>query len=189
MFHCDKSYKGGRNGIIFALNIMLPNTVDCTAMVDFLEQDHSTFFPIQRYGCSLFWWSTQLCISSSWGSFNNYVDQFWLHMGIKSTLHASPLVLWFPVISQKRETTMSFLQKKCTRIKYDKKEGTRRSQLYSYFTVFIASYHTFGPNRPFNLHPEKWFEGYPVKSTQIFIECHLSFYTDFFSRESWVSYL
>ena len=29
--------------------------------------------------------------------------------------------------------------------------------------------------RPFNLHPEKWFEGYPVKSTQIFIRCTLIF--------------
>ena len=29
--------------------------------------------------------------------------------------------------------------------------------------------------RPFNLHPEKWFEGYPVKSTQIFIGCTLIF--------------
>ena len=47
---------------------------------------------------------------------------------------------------------MSFLQKKCTRIKYDKREGTRRSQLYSY-SYFFASYHTFGPNRLFNLHP------------------------------------
>ena len=28
---------------------------------------------------------------------------------------------------------------------------------------------------PFNLHPEKWFEGYPVKSTQIFIGCTLIF--------------
>ena len=27
---------------------------------------------------------------------------------------------------------------------------------------------TVGLSRPFNLHPEKWFEGYPVKSTQIF---------------------
>ena len=24
-------------------------------------------------------------------------------------------------------------------------------------------------NRPFNLHPKKWFEGYPIKSTQIFL--------------------
>ena len=30
-------------------------------------------------------------------------------------------------------------------------------------------------NRPFNLHPEKWFEGYPVKSTLIFIGCTLIF--------------
>ena len=29
---------------------------------------------------------------------------------------------------------------------------------------------------PFNLHPEKWFEGYPVKSTQLFIGCHLRFF-------------
>ena len=31
-------------------------------------------------------------------------------------------------------------------------------------------------NRPFNLHPEKWFEVYPVKSTQIFKGCHLRFF-------------
>ena len=31
-------------------------------------------------------------------------------------------------------------------------------------------------NHPFNLHPEKGFEGYPVKSTQIFIGCHLIFF-------------
>ena len=30
-------------------------------------------------------------------------------------------------------------------------------------------------NHLFNLHPEKWFEGYPVKSTQLFIRCHLIF--------------
>ena len=30
--------------------------------------------------------------------------------------------------------------------------------------------------RPFNLHPDKWFGGYPVKSTQIFIGCHLRFF-------------
>ena len=30
--------------------------------------------------------------------------------------------------------------------------------------------------RLFNLHPEKWFEGYPVKSTQIFLGCHLRFF-------------
>ena len=31
---------------------------------------------------------------------------------------------------------------------------------------------------PFNLHPEKWFEGYPVKSTQIFyrVPPHSDFY-------------
>ena len=30
---------------------------------------------------------------------------------------------------------------------------------------------------PFNLHIEKWFEGHPVKSTQIFIKCcHLRFF-------------
>ena len=28
----------------------------------------------------------------------------------------------------------------------------------------------------FNLHPEKWFEGYPVKSTQIFQGAHLIFF-------------
>ena len=27
----------------------------------------------------------------------------------------------------------------------------------------------------FNMHPEKWFEGHPVKSTQIFIGCTLNF--------------
>ena len=32
-------------------------------------------------------------------------------------------------------------------------------------------------NHQFNLHPEKWFEGYPVKSTQIYIGCHLRCYT------------
>ena len=36
-------------------------------------------------------------------------------------------------------------------------------------------------NHPFNLHPEKvaekWFEGYPVKSTQIFMGCHLIFFS------------
>ena len=31
-------------------------------------------------------------------------------------------------------------------------------------------------SHPFNLHPEKWFKGYPVKSTQIFIGCHLRFF-------------
>ena len=31
-------------------------------------------------------------------------------------------------------------------------------------------------NRPFNLHPEKWFEGYPVKSTQIFSGCSPDFF-------------
>ena len=31
-------------------------------------------------------------------------------------------------------------------------------------------------SRPFNLHPEKWFELYHVKSTQIFIGCHLIFF-------------
>ena len=30
-------------------------------------------------------------------------------------------------------------------------------------------------SHPFNLHPEKWFEGYPVKYTQIFIGCTLIF--------------
>ena len=30
--------------------------------------------------------------------------------------------------------------------------------------------------RLFNLHPAKWFEGYPVKSTQMFTECHLRFF-------------
>ena len=30
--------------------------------------------------------------------------------------------------------------------------------------------------RLFNLHPEMWFEGYPVKSTQIFIRCHLKYF-------------
>ena len=75
------------NGVgLTQLNIMLPNTVDLTAMVDFLEQDHSTFFPIQRHCCSLFWWSTQLCISSFWGSFNNYVHQFWLPTPLERTI-------------------------------------------------------------------------------------------------------
>ena len=36
-------------------------------------------------------------------------------------------------------------------------------------------------NHLFNLHPgkvsEKWFEGYPVKSTQIFMGCHLIFFS------------
>ena len=31
-------------------------------------------------------------------------------------------------------------------------------------------------NRTFNLHPEKWSEAYRVKSTQIFIGCHLRFF-------------
>ena len=31
-------------------------------------------------------------------------------------------------------------------------------------------------SRPFNLHPEKWFEGYPVKSTQIFSGCSPDFF-------------
>ena len=28
-------------------------------------------------------------------------------------------------------------------------------------------------NHLFNMHPEKWFQGYPVKSTQVFIRCYL----------------
>jgi hypothetical protein len=44
-------------------------------------------------------------------------------------------------------------------------------------------------NRPYHLHPEKGFEGYPVKSAHIFIGCYLrflrgSFYPDFFQGGS-----
>ena len=31
-------------------------------------------------------------------------------------------------------------------------------------------------SHPFNLHTEKWFEGYSLNSTQIFIGCHLRFF-------------
>ena len=40
-----------------------------------------------------------------------------------------------------------------------------------FFSTAAENFHT----HLFNLHPEKWFEGYPVKSTQIFIGCHLRF--------------
>ena len=33
--------------------------------------------------------------------------------------------------------------------------------------------------RPFNLHTEKWFDGYPVKSTQIFSGCSPDFFLIF----------
>ena len=42
--------------------------------------------------------------------------------------------------------------------------------------------------RPFNLHPEKWFEGYLVKSTQILIECcHNMIFLGYSLAFSWFS--
>ena len=46
---------------------------------------------------------------------------------------------------------------------------------FNFFSQLRISKNINQDSRPFNLHPEKWFEGYPVKSTQIFIGCTLIF--------------
>ena len=54
----------------------------------------------------------------------------------------------------------------------------QRNFYSSYFVIWYninGNEHLEFVTHPFNLHPEKWFEGYPVKSTQIFIGCHLRF--------------
>ena len=42
--------------------------------------------------------------------------------------------------------------------------------------IWCLSWTKVVDTRPFNLHPEKWFDGYPVKSTQICIGYHLRFF-------------
>ena len=42
--------------------------------------------------------------------------------------------------------------------------------------AIILRDHPYLHTHLFNLHPEKWFEGYPVKSTQFFLGCHLRFF-------------
>ena len=55
---------------------------------------------------------------------------------------------------------------------------------FHFYSIFLLTSYMF---RLFYLHPEKWFEGYPVKSTQIFSGCSPDFFliykydTQFFS--------
>ena len=55
---------------------------------------------------------------------------------------------------------------------FQAKKNVKRKEIWRFL---LSIFEKLWYDHPFNLHPEKWFEGYPIKSTPIFIECTLIF--------------
>jgi hypothetical protein len=57
--------------------------------------------------------------------------------------------------------------------KFQNQASSSRCLKFENISNQALNYFSSATHHPFNLQPEKLFKGYPVKSTQVFIGCHL----------------